>query len=288
MEELLVRLKIAQDELGPEFKALRNIMGALNGAIRLASDEKADALPMQKALVKLEAAATEISNENLQATVHAFADETNTALSNLAYDFAKDLRDAFAARGENLDGRPPTLTVGLLTLHIDIAARKGVWLYGKEPLTRPIPLSIKGVLKAFDQQVKNIVNRSLNGKEADFLAEAYKAWQNAIDKRPTRRPQGGRINIVEIYSQITLNRQNNRFWNNPSRKTFQDYSREHFIRDLVLLRDTQTTTLTVDGQSRSLRLGIATKSQADQASRSVWLPQNALDGDYYGDITFDD
>ncbi|MFT5193848.1 MAG: hypothetical protein ACI85U_000854, partial [Candidatus Promineifilaceae bacterium] len=142
--------------------------------------------------------------------------------------------------------------------------------------------------KAFDQQVKNIVNRSLNGKEADFLAEAYKAWQNAIDKRPTRRPQGGRINIVEIYSQITLNRQNNRFWNNPSRKTFQDYSREHFIRDLVLLRDTQTTTLTVDGQSRSLRLGIATKSQADQASRSVWLPQNALDGDYYGDITFDD
>ena len=84
MEELLTKLKEAQDQLTPEFKALRNIMGALNGAIRLASEEKADALPMQKALVKLETAAAESDNEILQAATVAFAEETNAALSNLA------------------------------------------------------------------------------------------------------------------------------------------------------------------------------------------------------------
>jgi hypothetical protein len=33
-------------------------------------------------------------------------------------------------------------------------------------------------------------------------------------------------------------------------------------------------------------LGGATKSQADSAQRSIWLPVSALDGEYYADLTF--
>jgi hypothetical protein len=43
----------------------------------------------------------------------------------------------------------------------------------------------------------------------------------------------------------------------------------------------------VDGQGRQLRLGTATKSQADNAGRSIWLPSSALDGEYYADLTFE-
>lgn len=274
MEDVLSQLEAAQKDLQPQFAALRAATGALRKAASLAAADKADALPMHKALLKLQAAAQEVDSDLLDTAVSAFAAATQTALDNLAYDFAKDLREEFAKRGETVDGRPPTLTVGMLTFKIDIAARKGQWLYGKEPLTRPIPLSLTGILKAYDQQVKRIINRQV---ESEFLPDLQKAWQDCIDKRK-QRPSGGRVNLVEVYSQMTMNRQNARFWNQPSRSTFKDYDRVLFVRDLVLAQE--------QGDF-PFRLGVASKNQAEQASRSMWVPKTAVDGDYYSDITYD-
>jgi hypothetical protein len=274
MENVLSQLEAAQAELQPQFAALRAVTGALKKAASLAAADKADALPMHKALLKLEAAAEQVENETLAAAVVSFAAATQAALDNLAYDFAKDLREAFAARGETVAGRPPTLAVGLLTFNINMAARKGQWLYGKEALTKPIPLSLTGIIKAYDRQVKRLVNRQL---EAGFVAELQKAWQDCVDKRK-QRPSGGRVNIVEVYSQLILNRQSARFWNAPSRSTFKDYERELFVRDLALVR--------VQGDA-PFQLGVATKSQTEQTNRSIWLPETAVDGQYYSDISFD-
>ncbi len=282
MEEVLTQLQAAQQELDPQFKALRNVMGALRTAVRLAAAEQADALPMQKALAKLEKAAIDVESEELDTAVALFASATQNALDNLAYEFAKDLREAFAARGETVEGRPPTLTVGMLIFKIDMAARKGQWFFGKEALTRPIPLSQAGIMKAYDRQVKRIVERTVDVTK--LLAELYQAWQDCREKRKTRP---SRINIVEAYSQLTINRQSNRFWNAPSRSTFKDYERALFVRDLTLLRASGKNSLTVDGEEHQLSLGVATKSQTEQASRSIWLPETALDGQYYSDITFE-
>jgi hypothetical protein len=274
MENVLLQLDAAQAELHPQFFALRAVTGALKMAVSLAAAEKADALPMHKALLKLEAAAQQVPSDTLATAVAAFAAATQTALDNLAYDFAKDLRDAFAARGEIVEGRPPTLTVGLLTFKIDIAARKGQWLYGREALTKPIPLSLTGIIRVYDRQTKRIANRQL---EPNFVADLQKAWQDCVDKRK-QRPNGGRINIVEVYSQLTLNRQNARFWNAPSRSTFKDYERELFVRDLALVEAVGDA---------PFRLGVATKSQTEQTNRSIWLPETAVAGQYYSDITFE-
>lgn len=274
MEDLLAQLLEAQEELDPQFKALRGTMGSLRTAVRLASAEQADALPMHKALLKLEATSADVESETLHEAVAAFAAVTQNALDDLAFDFAKDLRDVFAQRGITVEGRPPVLTVGDLTFKIEMASRKGQWLYGKEALTKPIPLSLTGILKAYDRMVKRIVDRKLDD---DFLPELKKAWEDCVAKR-TNRPSGGRVNLIEVYSQLILNRQTNRFWNQPSRRTFKDYERDLFVRDLVLVQ--------AQGEP-PFRLGVATKSQADQANRSLWLPKTAVDGEYYSEITFD-
>ncbi|MCP4426277.1 MAG: hypothetical protein GY803_17435 [Chloroflexi bacterium] len=273
MEDVLTQLQTAQAELEPQFKAYRMTMSALKMAARLASEDKADALPMHKALLKLEMATADVENVTLDTAVSAFAAATQTALDNLAFEFAKDLRDEFAKRDIMVDGRPPLLIVGMLTFKIDIAARKGQWFYGKEALTRPIPLSLTGILKAYDRQVKRVVNHE---SEDDFLERLQTAWQKVIDKRK-QRPSGGRVNLVEVYSQFTIDQQTARFWNQPSRRTFKDYARELFVRDLVLAQEQREA---------PFRLGVATKSQAEQASRSIWIPKTAVDGDYYSDITF--
>ncbi|MDJ0752205.1 MAG: hypothetical protein QNJ45_01720 [Ardenticatenaceae bacterium] len=273
MTELVTKLQLAQEELNPQFKALQASISALKTAVRLAGEEKPDALPMQKALVKLQVAAAEVDSKPLDAAVAEFAAVTQTALDNLAFDFAKDLRDAFVERDEEVSGRPPTLAIGLFIFEINIVARKGQWFYGKEALTRPIPLSLKGILKAYDRQVRRIGQRETD--VAEFVAELRQAWQDCVDKRSK---SSGRVNIIEVYAQLILNRQSGRFWNAPARRTFKDYERELFVRDLILARE--------QGAGNSFRLGVATKSQAEQANRSIWLPETAATGEYYSDIIF--
>ena len=280
-QELLASLQSAHDALDPQFKTLRAATGVLNRAIRLASQDQLDAIAMQKVLVKLEEAAASLDNRELNAAAAAFAAQTQHGLDALAFEFARDLKMAFEQRGQTVEGRPPTLVVDSLTLQIDTVARKAQWYYGKEALTKPIVLSINAIQKAYDRQQKSIVERQIDVPA--FVAELHQAWQDQIDKRQ-RRPTGGRINLVEVYSQLTLNRQSARFWNSPSRSTFRDYDRPHFVRDLVLAQEAPT--VTVDGKTLFLRLGVATKSQAGNPMRSIWLPQTALDGEYYSDLAF--
>ncbi|MEX2534433.1 MAG: hypothetical protein WD273_02445 [Trueperaceae bacterium] len=280
-QELVDQLRDAQQTLEPGFKDLREATTALKKAVKLASDDKPDALPMHKVLLKLEQSAAALPDGALQDATEGFRRETERALDALGFDFAKDLRDVFSERGVEVGGRPPTLLVGELILRIDIAARKAQWFYGNEQLTGRLPLSSGAILKAFEQQQKLIAERDIDA--ATFLRELFDTWRDELQARPRR---GNRLNLVETHGKMTMARQSARFWNAPSRRTFKDYPRPLFVRDLVL---TQTApTLSVDGERYRLRLGVATKSQADSASRSVWLPNGGLEGEYYSDLTFEE
>jgi hypothetical protein len=279
--ELLASLAAATQAIKPRYDVLHGALGALNRAAKLAGEEKLDAIAMHKLLPRLEEAVAALDDPSVQAAASAFADQTQRGLDALAFEFARDLKDIFEQRGQCVLGRPPTVAVDSLALHIDMGAKKAQWLYGKEPLTHPIPLSLDAIVKAFDQQRKSIVLRTIDVPA--FLAELHRAWIELLAKRQ-KAPAGRRINIVEVYSQVTLNRQSSRFWNSPSRSNFKDYDRAHFVRDLTLAQAAPTTM--VDGETHHLRLGVATKSQADNPARSIWIPQSALDGEYYADLTF--
>jgi len=283
--DLVERVREAQRSLEPQFKELRQAVSALKTAARLAESEKPDALPMSKVLPKLEQAAAKLPDDALEAATADFRRETERALDALAFDFAKDLRDAFAGRGLEVDGRPPALLVGDLVLRIDVAARKAQWFYGQEPLTGRLQLSTAAIVDAYERQQKLIAQRE--SVPADFLRELFATWDGELKSR-SRRPAGNRLNLVDTYAKMTMARQSARFWNAPSRQTFKDYPRPQFVRDLV--RAQASPTFDVDGRRYRLRLGVATKSQADSSSRSVWLPSAAggLDGTYYSDVTFED
>lgn len=278
---LLSELQAAQSSLEPQYHALHSAVAALKRAAALAGEETLDAIAMHKHLARLQEAAVQLDDPTLAGAVAAFAEQTQHGLDALAFEFARDLKHVFERRGQAVEGRPPTLVVDSLALHIDMGARKAQWFYGKEALTSPIALSINAIVKAYDQQTKSIVQRSIDVPA--FVAELYQAWQDQLAKRQ-KAPAGKRINVVEIYSQVTLNRQSARFWNSPARNTFKDYERPHFVRDLVLAQAAPTTV--AEGKTQHLRLGVATKSQADNPMRSIWLPQSALDGEYYSDLTF--
>jgi hypothetical protein len=283
--DLVERVREAQRVLEPQFKELRQAVAALKTAVRLAEADKPDALPMHKALLKLEASTTKVPDDALWAAADAFRRETERALDALAFDFAKDLRDTFAGRGVDVTGRPPALLVGDLVLRIDVAARRAQWFYGQEPLTGRLPLSAAAIVAAYERQRRLIAQGEAD--PAEFLRELFATWSAELQGR-SRRPAGNRLNLVDTFAKMTLARQSARFWNAPSRQTFRDYPRPQFVRDLVQAQ--AAPTISVDGRLQHLRLGVATKSQADSSSRSVWLPSGSggLDGAYYSDVTFEE
>ena len=128
----------------------------------------------------------------------------------------------------------------MLTFAINIAARKGQWQYGKEMLTRPIPLSLTGILKAYDQQVKHC---QPDIDAPAFLKELHDAWQNASTTQAA--PAGWAHQYRRATQRGHVGASERLFWNAPSRSTFKDYDRVLFVRDLVILRETETLTLTV-------------------------------------------
>lgn len=283
-DELVQQLQTSQTVVEAPFKALRVLNGALKQAARLANQEHLDALPMQKALAKLDQAlelaeAEGLVDDAVRRARDIFAATTQEALDALAFSFARELKATFEERGETVEGRPPTLLVGDLVLRIDAAARKAQWFYGKEPLTKPLALSLNTITKAYDRQVRRIVERTIDVDA--FLREVYTAWDQTVTERGRR----GRISIIRVYSRVVMNRQSGRFWNQPSRSTFKDYERPLFVRDLVLARENPV--VEVEGKQMRLRLGVATKSQAESASRSIWLPSTPLDGEYYADVVFE-
>jgi hypothetical protein len=282
---LLGELQAAEEQLTTRYKALRDATTALKKAIKLASQEKADALPMQKALIKLQEAAelVEPSHESFHRAVKLFEAETQQALDALAFDFARDVKESLEQRGEKVKGRPPTLVVGLLVLQLDMKTRQAQWFYGNSALTRHLPLTLKSILKAYEQQHKAIVQRQIDVPA--FLKEVYDAWQELLAQR-ARRPVGGRISLIDSYSKVVMNRQSSRFWKAPSRRTFKEYERVHFVRDIVLAQNAPFVTL--NDKRYRIRLCIATKSQANNSSRSIFIPDGALTGQYYADITFEE
>lgn len=278
---LLAQLQTAQSALEPQYHALHSAVAALKRAAALAGEETLDAIAMHKHLAKLQEAAAALNDPTLDEAAAAFAGQTQEGLDSLAFEFARDLKHVFERRGQEVQGRPPTLVVDSLALQIDMGARKAQWFYGREALTKPLPLSLDALVKSYDQQRKAVMQRPVD--VAAFVAELYRAWQDQLAKRQ-KPPAGKRINVVEVYSQVTLNRQSARFWNSPARSTFKDYERAHFVYDLTLAQ--AAPTVEADGKIQHLRLGVATKSQADNPMRSIWLPQGALDGEYYSDLTF--
>ncbi|MEZ4630660.1 MAG: hypothetical protein R2880_08130 [Deinococcales bacterium] len=283
MSELIEALSLVQQRFEPEFKGLKSLTAALAQAKKLASQDKLDASAMQKALVKFEQGAQPFEDEGLKEALNLFKAKTEELLEALAFDFAKDLKDSFQAKGIEIEGRPPSLVVGELLLEINMASRKALWFYGKEPLSRPLALSLSSISQAYEAARKLVLERKLT--PPTFSQELFQVYNQELAKR-SRRPTGGRLPILEIYSQMVLARQSSRFWNTPSRATFVDYPRVLFVRDLVLSQGHRQ--VSHEGSHQLWHLHGATKSQAESASRSLWLPSSALEGAYYADISFEE
>jgi hypothetical protein len=260
-----------------EAQRLGNLTGALRDASNALQAQPVDVIRLDHAYTMLQ---SNMGQDGiLDEIMPALQQELETAQQQLGTIFGSALRDAMAEMGVAVTGQPPRFALGRFELDANFLTRKASLLYGKTEVAKGIPLSLEGIVKTYQRELRNIEGRSEDGEA--WIRDLYTAWEQA---RQSSSKTTTRANIVDVFYAFVLQRQSRAFKADPGKRTFRDYSRAQFIYDFSEFAQRQR--LSVDG--KNVMAHIATKSQADSASKSIWIMNgnSPYDGDYLADIEF--
>lgn len=266
-------------DLRRELKQLTTLNTALKDALAALRAESLD-------VVKLGHASSALQNSKIQdaalaALLPDLAQELEEGQRSLGATFGLALRHALEAQGLELGGRPPRFELGRFEIEADFVNRHAALSYGKNLISKRIPLSVEAVLKAYQRESKAIMGRNEDGPR--WMEMLYTAWETVRRKRVTTE---SRVPIVECYLELVLLRQAKAFRSAPTKHAFADYSRAQFAYDFNQFTSQEPPLL-----SKGMRAfaSVATKSQTDNPERSIWIVTGSSphDGNYFADLKFD-
>jgi hypothetical protein len=261
-----------------EAKLLITQTSALKDALAALRAESVDVIKLGHAVAALRA--SKLPDSDVAALLPQLTEELEQGQRALGDTFGLSLRHALADRGLELGGRPPRFELGPFELAADFVSRAATLSYGKILVAKRVPLSVEAVLKAYDREARAIMARDEDG--ARWIEQLHSAWKSVQQRR------GGaeaRANIIECYYELVLLRQPKAFRSAPSKQLFADYSRAQFAHDFYAFT----------GRRPQLHQGlrafglVATKSQADNPERSVWIVEGDSPhaGRYIADVKFE-
>jgi hypothetical protein len=278
--ELSTALTEARRQLAAEVKMRRDVIKPLEQALRALKNPHDNAVALYEASIALERPAEglalpkgyQASTKNLR----AFAD---AQLSELEFTFARDLREAFKEKGMVLSGSPTKLIADLFVIEPDLRKKQVYITFSRQPATaKKIKLDVEQVLAAYGRARREICERKvdLDG----LIAELFEAYQRLL--KLAGKNIGTRVSIVECYRELVLVRQPLSFRRTPSKQSFVDYPKTHFVYDMLELR--RQNRLTHEGHR--LNLGTATIEVTGDSTRAIFLATGATEGQFIKDLYF--
>jgi hypothetical protein len=282
VQGLLTDLRLKEEAIDPlmpelrrENKQLAAIITALKDSLAALRSDPVDVVRLGKALTALQA----IPLQPVIDVLPSVKEELEVAERQLSDAFGVRLRDALAVQGIALGARPPRFEIGRFELEANFAGRSLSLRYGKDVVIPRLPITIDAAVKAYQNASKTISGRTLDAQA--WLAAFYDAYSNVQRKRAATT---ARANIVECYIEMVFLRQGRGFLSEPSKRTFNEYSRPQFIYDFYEVTAKQR----VSHQGLVVKASVATRSQTDNPTRCMWIVEgdSPNDGRYIGDIEF--
>ncbi|MEO8392066.1 MAG: hypothetical protein ABI700_03650 [Chloroflexota bacterium] len=277
------QLRLKEDTIDPllpdlrrELKTLTGMISALKDASAALHSEPVDIVRLDKAMALLQT----VQQHNILDLLPELGQELELAQRALGDEFGAKLRDALAGQGISIGGRAPKFEIGRFELEANFAKHFVILRYGKDVVVPRASITVEASVKAYQSAAKAISGRNQDGKA--WIAQFYEADQRARRKLGS---DGTRINIVDCYVELAFLRQGRAFLIEPSKRTFSDYSRAQFIYDFYEFANNQR--LAHNGQV--VRAHSATKSQADNPAKSMWIVEGdtPYDGRYIADVEFE-
>ncbi len=279
--ELTEALAETRRQLAAEVKMRQDVIKPLELALRALKNPHGNAVVLYEASVALEKPSEGLALPKGYRTtadkLRAFAD---VQLSELEFTFARDLRKAFKEKGIELTGSPTKLIADLLVIEPDLRKKQVYLTFSRQLATaKKIKLDVEQVIAAYERARRDICERKvdLDG----LIAELFEAYQRLLTL--SGKNIGTRVSIVECYRELVLVRQPLSFRRTPSKQSFVDYPKTHFVYDMLQLR--RQNKLMHEGFR--LNLGTATIEVTGDSTRAIFLATGATEGQFIKDLYFD-
>src|SRR5262245_31210289 len=247
-------------DLRREVKTLAGLTSALKDAATALRGDVVDVVRLGHAYAALQA--VKAQDGAIDALLPELDRELDQAQRSLADTFGAALRDALAQQGVSMFGRPPRFEVGRFEIAANFVSRSASISYGKDVITKRVPLSVEAVIKAYQRDAKAVLGRNEDGER--WIAQFYSAWENARRRRGAAEK---RANIVDCYFELMLLRQPKTFRSTPGKSSLVDYSRAQFAYDFFEFTNQQHRS----HNGMHVAAHAATKSQADSLEKSFWI-----------------
>jgi hypothetical protein len=278
--ELSNALADARRQLAAEVKIRRDVIKPIEQALRALKNPHDNAVALYEASIALDRPAEGLAwPKEYNTTIKSLRALADAQLSELEFTFARDLRAAFKEKGITLAGSPTKLIADLFVIEPDLRKKQVHITFSRQPVTaKKIKLDVEQVLAAYERARREICERKvdLNG----LIAELFEAYQRLL--KLSGKNIGARVGIVECYRELVLVRQPLSFRRAPSRQSFVDYPKTHFVYDMLELR--RKNRLTHEGHR--LNLGTATIEVTGDSTRAIFLATGATEGQFIKDIYF--
>lgn len=284
VQQTFSSLRIKEEAVDPllpdlrrEVKALAHLAGSLKDALAALRGESVDVVKLGRAYQALQGA--KIQDAALGALLPDLDQELQLAQRALGDTFGLALRHALAEQGVEVFGRPPRFEIGRFEIVANFVSRGASISYGKEIITKRVPLSVEAVIKAYQRDVKAVQGRNEDGER--WIAQFYTAWENARRRRGT---SDSRANIVDCFFELVLLRQPRAFRSAPGKNSLVDYSRAQFAYDFFEFTNQQRRSY----NGMFVAAHSATKSQVENPEKSFWIVEGETPhaGRYIADVEF--
>ena len=262
-------------------KTTDTIVRALRQISNLDEDRAANFRQIQSRMLKIRDMTGQLESGSrqpaiLQAWLDDYANQLEEARGELGRRFGVELEQWLQEMGRSLFGHYPELKTGLFTIELDFDRGYAILWYGpkQEQLGR---------YRLSPQEVASRVRKSERtlGAELpieDFLTRLEEAWLSCIEGRRSRKAP-----IIQVLCQLSFSLQTPNFRSDPKKEYYRGYGRADFSYDLYRVQQEADQT----GQRKSLHLAVATRSQTEQRSRHLWIPESEDGrGSAYSHITF--
>lgn len=261
-----------------DVKLLGTLDSALKDALAALRADSVDVIKLGRARSALQS--SKVQDAALAELLPQLDHELEQAQRMLGDTFGVALRNAMAEQGIELGGRPPRFEIGRFELVADFVSRTASLSYGKNLITKRVPLSVEAVIRTYGRESKLITGRNEDG--ARWMEQLYTAWETARRKRMITEP---RVSIIDCFYELALLRQSRAFRSAPTKNSFVEYTRPQFAYDFYTFTSEQPV---LHNGLRAFGL-VATKSQADNAERSIWIVEGDTPhaGRYIADVKFD-
>jgi hypothetical protein len=278
MKEIIDRMQQAVNKNSRLYKKLLRLIAGLSGQ---AEEPEKNAFRLGTSIDDIERSLAMLdSGENIRSEFKSALEELRDISDHLMEQartkYIVELDRASNESGVPFEGNFPHLRSGFFSIDLDpMRAKAVIWFGPGAEKIETAAVHPDAVCRAVASHLERL---SLPLDEELFLNQIYTAYEVSLLKG--EQLPGSPIPLSHILVEINFLKQPRQFLADPSKRTFQAYSRTAFSFDLYRLKLRQYN-------GRKLTLVVATRAQTRRKEDHLWIPANDRgEGTHYTSLYF--